>query len=301
MALKLKTEPSNWTAGGGGLTGMADQAIFDVIAKGGMAVGKSIAMPDFPKLSEAQVWKLVAHVKSLRANLEEAAPPQVKATAPLPVGAEPLAWGSAPDWAIVLTVALSVLILACILLSLVLYRGRQTEGNALWLHLLSLGIFPLALLAVGSFSVLEYTKEERFCGSCHAAMQPYIDDLHDDKSPSLAARHFQHRFARGTECYSCHANYGVHGTFEAKMKGLLDVYRYVTRTYDLPLRMRAPYESALCLKCHGGAKRYVEALEGIHVRLADQLRTGVLRCVGCHKLAHDVPRIEQASRLGDAN
>jgi nitrate/TMAO reductase-like tetraheme cytochrome c subunit len=132
-------------------------------------------------------------------------------------------------------------------------------------------------------------------------MQPYIDDLHDDKSASLAARHFQHRFARGTECYSCHANYGVHGTFEAKMKGLLDVYKYVTRTYDLPLKMRAPYESALCLKCHGGAKRYVEALEGIHLRLADQLRTGVLKCVGCHKLAHDIPRIEQAPRLGDAN
>jgi cytochrome c nitrite reductase small subunit len=301
MALKLKTEPSNWTAGGGGLTGMADQEIFDVIAKGGMAVGKSIAMPDFPKLSEAQVWRLVAHVKSLRANLEEAVPPEVSAPAPLPVGGEPPRWGSTLDWAIVLTVAISVLILACILLSLVLYRGRQTEGNALWLHLLSLGIFPLALLAVGSFSVLEYTKEERFCGSCHLTMQPYINDLHNDKSPSLAARHFQHRFARGTECYSCHANYGVHGTFEAKMKGLLDVYKYVTRTYDLPLQMRAPYESALCLKCHSGAKRYVEALEGIHLRLADQLRTGVLKCVGCHKLAHDIPRIEQAPRLGEAN
>jgi len=300
LALKLKEAPSDWTAGGGGLTGLGDQEIFDVIAKGGMAVGKSIAMPDFPKLSEAEVKSLVAHVKGLRGNLEEAIPQQVSAPAPVPRAGESLRWGSALDWAIVLTVAVSVLILTCILLSVVVYRGRQTEGNALWLHLLSLGIFPLVLLAVGNYSVLEYAKEERFCGSCHLTMKPYIDDLRDGKSRSLAARHFQHRSSRGTECYSCHANYGIHGTFEAKMKGLQDVYKYVTRTYDLPLKMRAPYENGLCLKCHSEAKRYEAAFEGIHLRLSEQIRTGVLKCVGCHKPAHDIPKIEQASQRGGA-
>jgi nitrate/TMAO reductase-like tetraheme cytochrome c subunit len=132
-------------------------------------------------------------------------------------------------------------------------------------------------------------------------MKPYIDDLHNGKSRSLAALHFQHRFARGTECYSCHANYGVHGTFEAKMRGLQDVYKYVTRTYHLPVKMRAPYENALCLKCHSEAKRYVAAFGGVHLKLSDQLRTGVLKCVGCHKLAHDIPKLEQAARLGEVN
>ena len=301
LALTLKDEPSNWTSGGGGLKGLGNQQIFDVIANGGMAIGKSTAMPANPKLSAAEIWGLVAHVKSLRGNLEVAMPQHVSAPEPLPVGGEPLRWGSALDWAIVLTVAVSVLILICILLSLVVYRGRETEGDALWLHLLSLGIFPLLLLAVGNFSVLEYAKEERFCGTCHLTMKPYIDDLRDGKSRSLAARHFQHRSARGTECYSCHANYGVHGTFEAKMRGLQDVYKYVTRTYELPLKMRAPYENALCLKCHSEAKRYVAAWEGIHLKLAEQLRTGVLKCVGCHKLAHDIPKIEQAARLGEAD
>lgn len=301
LALTLKDEPSNWTAGGGGLNGLGDQEIFDVIANGGMAVGRSTAMPAHPELSAAEVWSLVAHVKSLRGNLEVAMPQPAGAPELLRVGGEPLRWGSALDWAIVLTVGVSVLILICILLSLVVYRGRQTEGNALWLHLLSLGIFPLMLLAVGNFSVLEYTKEERFCGSCHLTMKPYIDDLHNGKSRSLAARHFQHRSARGTECYSCHANYGVHGTFEAKLTGLRDVYRYVTRTYDLPLKMRAPYENALCLKCHSEAKRYVAAWEGIHLKLSDQLRTGLIKCVGCHKLAHDIPKLQQAARLGEAD
>lgn len=62
---KLKDKPSNWTAGGGGLKGMDDQKIFDSIAKGGKAIGKSVAMPAYPKLSEAEVWNLVAYVKSL--------------------------------------------------------------------------------------------------------------------------------------------------------------------------------------------------------------------------------------------
>jgi nitrate/TMAO reductase-like tetraheme cytochrome c subunit len=280
---------------------MDDQRIFDVIAKGGMAIGRSTAMPANSTLSEAEVWSLVAYVKGLKGKLEAVMPQPASASELRPVGGEPLRWGSALDWATALTIGVSGLILICIVLSLVVHRGRQTEGNALWLHLLSLGILPLVLLAVGNFSVLEYSKEERFCGSCHLTMKPYIDDLHDGTSRSLAALHFQNRFARGTECYSCHANYGLHGTFEAKMMGLQDVYKYVTRSYRLPVKMRAPYENTLCLKCHSEAKRFVAAFGGIHLKLSDQLRTGVLKCVGCHKLAHDIPKLEQAARLGDVN
>lgn len=301
LAAALKEEPSDWTAAGGGLNGMGDQEIFDVIAKGGMAVGKSAAMPDYATLPEAHVWSLVAHVRSLRGNRDSATPEQASAAELRPFGALPPKWGTALDWAIVLTSGVSVLILLCILFSLVAYRGRQAEGNALWLHLLSLGIFPLLLLALGNFSVLEYAKEDNFCGTCHLTMKPYMDDLRDAKSRSLAARHFQHSSAKGTECYSCHANYGVHGTFEAKLRGLQDVYKYVTRTYQLPVKMRAPYENALCLKCHSEAKRFVEAWNGIHLKLSDQLRTELIKCVGCHKLAHDIPKLEQAARLREAD
>ncbi len=62
---KLKEKPSNWTAGGGGLKGLDDEAIFRVIAEGGRAVGRSKGMPAYPKLSEAEVWSLVAFVKTL--------------------------------------------------------------------------------------------------------------------------------------------------------------------------------------------------------------------------------------------
>jgi mono/diheme cytochrome c family protein len=61
---KLKDKPSDWTAGGGGLKGMNDQQIFDSVAKGGPAVGKSRAMPASPRLSEADIWNVVAYLKT---------------------------------------------------------------------------------------------------------------------------------------------------------------------------------------------------------------------------------------------
>src|SRR2546427_534668 len=76
----------------------------------------------------------------------------------LPSGASEGHWTTL-EWAMVLTVVLAVVILACILVSLFVYRGRQTEGSALWLHLLALGVLPLSLMAFGNFATMEYAKE----------------------------------------------------------------------------------------------------------------------------------------------
>lgn len=204
-------------------------------------------------------------------------------------------WGTALDWAFALTILLSALILVCILASRIVFRGSQTEGNALWLHLCALGIFPLGLLAIGNFAVFEYAREVRFCGSCHLTMKVYIDDLHDPKRQSLAALHFQHRATPGTECYSCHADYGIHGEFQAKLNGLRDVYRYVTGTYHLPIRLSAPFKNALCLRCHEGAKRFMA--QEWHLedgKVSPELRREETSCVECHSPAHDLGKRQQA-------
>jgi hypothetical protein len=80
------------------------------------------------------------------------------------------------------------------------------------------------------------------------------------------------------------------------MTGLRDVYRYVTRTYHLPLKMRVPFENALCLKCHNEAKRYIA--HDIHLKLSDFLRAEQIRCAGCHKPAHAIPKPERAGGQG---
>ncbi len=65
MGQKLKDKPSDWTKGAG-LQGMDDAKLAESIAKGGGAVGKSKAMPAYPKLSDAEVKALVAHVKAMK-------------------------------------------------------------------------------------------------------------------------------------------------------------------------------------------------------------------------------------------
>jgi nitrate/TMAO reductase-like tetraheme cytochrome c subunit len=200
-------------------------------------------------------------------------------------------WGTALDWAITLTLVLSALIIVGILVSWILYWGRQTEPSALWLNLLTLAIFPLMLLAVGTFATLEYSAEVRLCASCHRTMRPYIEDLRDAKSPSLAAAHYQDRFSPDTECYACHADYGLYGTFKAKATGLRHVYKYWTRTYHLPLKIVPEYDNRLCLKCHEMARRF--RAQPVHMDDAGQgvspdFLTGQTDCTQCHGPAHEL-------------
>jgi len=214
-------------------------------------------------------------------------------------GGEVARWGTALDWAIALTAGISAVILICIVASLIVYRGRQTEGSALWVHLLSLGVLPLVLLAIGNFATLEYATEVQFCGSCHLTMKPYIDDLHNPKSQSLASLHAQNRMSPGAQCYACHANYGIHGTITAKLTGLRHVYKYNTGTYHLPLKMPEPFENTLCLKCHNGAKRFMA--QDVHLengKVSEELRTNKTECVSCHAPAHDIPPVKKAAAGG---
>ena len=64
-AAKLKEKPHDWTAGKGDLKTMDDKKMFDIISKGGPAVGKARTMPAYPKLSEADVKNVMAYVKTL--------------------------------------------------------------------------------------------------------------------------------------------------------------------------------------------------------------------------------------------
>ena len=219
-----------------------------------------------------------------------------------PFGGVVLRWGTTLDWAITITLVICVLILVGIVFSRIVFRGRQTEGNALWLHLLALGILPMFLLPVGNFTVLEYAKEERNCNACHVVLQAYVDDMRNPKSESLAALHFQHRFSPETSCYSCHTNYGIHGSVEGKIAGLGHALRYLTHQYQLPLKISKPFSNTLCLKCHHGAKRFMarnEHLDGPGKVLVD-LIDGRTRCMDCHKPAHQVRRETATAKTEDS-
>ena len=75
-------------------------------------------------------------------------------------------------------------------------------------------------------------------------MTPFVRDLQDVKSDTLAATHFKNRYIRENQCYSCHSDYGLGGTITAKLAGLGHVYRYTTGRYTLPIKIAAPYPNS---------------------------------------------------------
>ncbi|HKM99679.1 MAG TPA: NapC/NirT family cytochrome c [Candidatus Binataceae bacterium] len=202
-------------------------------------------------------------------------------------------WGSWVDWGILLTLILCLTIIGLIIATRIFYRNRLTEGGARVIHVLALSVLPLLMLPFANFTVMEYTKQVNFCGSCHLAMQPYMNDMLKPGNQSLAALHFQDRFAPtqpGTECYECHADYGVHGTFIVKIQGLHDAYSYMTGNYTLPIKLKKPLSGEMCLKCHVDAKPFLS--QALHLdktgKVSPLILSGTIRCEMCHPTGHMV-------------
>jgi cytochrome c nitrite reductase small subunit len=178
--------------------------------------------------------------------------------------------------------ALLTIGIAVVLLSLLRYRGRLA-GRGSWLALVTgVGVVPLASIAIGSLLVFARAERVEFCGSCHLAMKPYVDDMLDPASDSLAALHFRNRYIPRDQCYSCHSSFGLFGTVQAKVAGIIDVHRYYTRSFRPPLAMREPYPDTDCLKCHAGAVRW----ETAHAALRSGGDEDLPRCMSCHASEH---------------
>jgi hypothetical protein len=65
---------------------------------------------------------------------------------------------------------------------------------------------------------------------------------------------------------------------EAKKEGFIDVYKYFTNTYKLPIKLRHPYKNDDCLKCHAGSAKWL----GVHGDFKDGIFSGDVHCMDCH-------------------
>jgi nitrate/TMAO reductase-like tetraheme cytochrome c subunit len=158
----------------------------------------------------------------------------------------------------------------------------MTGPIASGLLIIGVGIIPLAASGLGTVLVFERAEKVEFCASCHLTMQRYVDDLHDGNSTSLAAVHYKNRYISDDQCYVCHTSYGVFGTVEAKKEGMIDVYKYYTRTFKLPVHLRHPYPNDDCLKCHAGSAKWLD----VHDAFKDSVFSGELHCLDCHATEH---------------
>jgi nitrate/TMAO reductase-like tetraheme cytochrome c subunit len=143
-------------------------------------------------------------------------------------------------------------------------------------------VLPGVSILFGSLLVLQRAERVAFCASCHVAMKPYVDDMEDPASQSLAAVHFRNRYIPKDQCYSCHTSFGMFGDVQAKWAGMIDVHKYYTRSFRFPLKMREPYPNTDCLKCHGESQKWSPA----HTESKDDLFRGKVSCLECHAQAH---------------
>ncbi len=153
-----------------------------------------------------------------------------------------------------------------------------------WLLLFILGIGPL-LLVVATFG-LSFKRAEtlRFCSDCHT-MTPWIADLEDPHSESLAAKHYRNRWILHDQCYNCHVNYAFLGPVEAKIGGLRHIIAYYTR-YGMrsPIKLYESFPNGNCLRCHENSAMWRN--NPTHRAIIAQLRSDKLKCISCHGPIH---------------
>lgn len=174
--------------------------------------------------------------------------------------------------------------IALLLFTLVKYGGTSAGPVSWGLFAAGIALVPLISTGVGTLLVFDRAERVEFCASCHLTMQSFVNDMRDPKSESLAAVHFKNKYIPDNQCYVCHTSYGMFGTVEAKMSGMVDVYKYFTRTYPKTISMREPYPNHDCLKCHAESAKWVK--QDVHVAVRDDLFADKLKCLDCHGAEH---------------
>jgi cytochrome c nitrite reductase small subunit len=165
-------------------------------------------------------------------------------------------------------------------------RGRV--GGTVTTGALIASIVLLPVFSVSTGMLLVFVRAERveFCGSCHRALQPYVDDMKDPDGGGLAAIHFRYQYISDNQCYECHTSYGLFGTVMAKANGIRQVLRYYTGDYQLPLEMWKPYSNRECLKCHALSERWRNMEEHVGPERIQALLADEISCMECHAEGH---------------
>jgi nitrate/TMAO reductase-like tetraheme cytochrome c subunit len=210
--------------------------------------------------------------------------------------------GDFADLGVTVTTALALVVIAIVGVTTVLGERRLGQTVASSLGFLGLCVLPVFMMLFGAFTTVERSKSIEFCHSCHTAMNPYVSDMQDPKSTTLAAVHYNQRWIPEHECYGCHADYGVWGSADAKLRGFAHLYHWLlgspTALGEKQIRTYRPYGNQICLGCHSGGLGFVESAQGVHLMIASNLvqrdpKTGadITSCLVCHGPAH--PKLEE--------
>jgi nitrate/TMAO reductase-like tetraheme cytochrome c subunit len=197
----------------------------------------------------------------------------------------PHGWiGTVEEWARGLGIVFGVLDLLLIFAMARSIRRSGLTASSRSLMFLSVGVVPLALVFFAYAYAISASQKVEACGACHV-MGPWVNDLHDPKSATLADVHFKNRYIQENHCYTCHSDYGMSGGIGAKVAGLGHIYHYSTGTYEVPIKIAHPYPNQRCLNCHAGSQKFIDPAKHPKEDMAD-LMSGKTSCIDCHGPAH---------------
>lgn len=191
--------------------------------------------------------------------------------------------GEVMRWTGILAVLIAVSILVFIEF---FYKHNIRQMNYRILLIISLFVLPVLVGLGATATVLETTKTVQSCSSCHV-MDPFVNDLYDSESSTLASRHYKNKWISEYQCYTCHTTYGAHGTLAGKRDGFRHWLLFVTRTWDEPISYSGSYPNQNCINCHGGTQIFTEVQS--HRALSGKLQTDEVSCTSCHGPAHPTP------------
>jgi nitrate/TMAO reductase-like tetraheme cytochrome c subunit len=194
-----------------------------------------------------------------------------------------------PSTVVFFLIGASILLILVVVIRPSITASR--EGKIL--AFLALFIVPLVAAGVGASEHMERSEQTQFCLSCHI-MEPYGRSLYVDDPSYIPAAHFQnHRIPADKACYTCHTDYAMFGTIQAKLNGLHHVYVYWFGTPMHPIRLYHPYNNRECLHCHAGARSFEDS--PTHTAMMSDLKSNKLSCTtgGCHDTFHPVDKLDQ--------
>ena len=187
------------------------------------------------------------------------------------------------EWVRVLVLVTALAAIALIAWTLVVHRGRLAAFRARLLLFIGVCCIPFPAMLMSTAVGLEQSKAIGFCNSCHL-MGAFVQDMQDPQSRSLSAVHFRNRYIQEEHCYSCHTDYGLFGTFEAKVGGLRHVWSEAVGSTRRVVRPKTNYRFTICLNCHGQSSKFIERKE--HAGVVQKTLAGESACTECHHKSH---------------
>ncbi len=186
-------------------------------------------------------------------------------------------------WATVAGVVVALLAAALLIVVLVRKPEWRITPVAKWVLLVGVFLMPAVTMLLGN--AVGFHQVPGSCVQCHT-MDPWIADMRDPKSKTLAAKHFQNRWINEDQCYTCHTGYGLAGNVNAKLGGMRHVLHYYVTSVPAEIKIHRPFPVATCLHCHSEAASYLKVDQHVDPEMKAEILSGKLSCFECHESPH---------------